>query len=80
MGEVKKIVVQHVRVEDLPQKLREGLEMGKLVRVTVEEEASSPAQSPKRSMRSFLGVGRGQFNTSEEIVEHVRTLRNEWDD
>jgi hypothetical protein len=80
MGDGKKIVVEHVRVEDLPQKLREGLETGKLVRVTVEEETPVDLPQPKRSMRSFIGAGRGQFGTSEEIVEHVRKMRDEWDD
>jgi hypothetical protein len=78
MGEGKKIVVEHVRVEDLPAALREGLESGKLVRVTVEEEA--PADAPPRTMRSFVGAGRGQFNSSEEIVDYIRKLRDEWDD
>lgn len=79
MGEEKKIVVEHVRVEELPAKFREGLENGKLVRVTVEEAVSVVSDAP-RSMRSFIGVGRGQFNTSDEIVQHVRKMRDEWDD
>jgi hypothetical protein len=78
MGEEKKIVVEHVRVEELPAKLREGLENGKLVRVTVEEEqATTPP--PQRTLRSFVGTAR-QFKKPEDAEAYIRKLRDEWDD
>jgi hypothetical protein len=78
MGEGKKIVVEHVRVEDLPLKLREGLETGKLVRVTVEEESS--VHPPFSSVSALVGVGRGLFGSSGDVDQHIREMRDQWDE
>jgi hypothetical protein len=78
MGETKKIVTEHYPVEKLPEELRQGIEGGQVVRVTVETEV--PASQPNtRSLRSFLGIAPGRYGDPDEIVDEVRRLRDEWE-
>ena len=72
MGETSKIIVEHVRVEELPAALRQGLESGILVRVTVEAEMAPRS----RSLMTFMGAGSGVY-TEEEAVSAIRALRDE---
>ena len=74
MTEQKKIVTEHFPVDRLPEELRRGIESGRMVRVVVEAE---PPQ--KRSLRSFLGCGKGLYATPEEAVAEIRKLRDESD-
>jgi hypothetical protein len=75
MGEAKKMVTEHYPVEKLPAKLREGIEGGQVVRVTVETDVPPPAPS----LRSFLGIAPGRYSDPDEIVDEVRRLRDEWE-
>ena len=46
--------------------------------VLVEEQpATHPAS--QRTWASFIGSGRGQFKSVEEIDAYIRELRDEWD-
>ena len=45
MGDMNKIVTEHVRVSDLPVQCRQGLDDAMLVRVTVEPETTG---APRR--------------------------------
>jgi hypothetical protein len=78
MGETKKIVTEHYPIETLPAELREGIEGGQVVRVTVETEV--PVFLPAgRTLRSFLGIAPGRYSDPDEIVDEVRRLRDEWE-
>jgi hypothetical protein len=35
--------------------------------------------STGRTLESFIGVGKGQFKSVEEIDAYIRELRDEWD-
>ena len=78
MTEIKKIVTDHVPVESLPDSVRQGIEAGRKVRVTVETETEAPVQ--QRALRDFYGAGRGAYASSEDAVEFIRKLRDEWED
>ena len=81
MGEMKKITVNDVPVEQLPEIVRRSIEGSPAeVRVTVEFEAAEQAVAPRRSLRSFMGTGRGLFSTPDEATAFIRDLRDEWDD
>ena len=49
MGDMTKIVTEHVRASDLPEHLRHGLKDGDLLTVTV-EFASDKVVLPKRAL------------------------------
>jgi hypothetical protein len=79
MGDMTKIVTEHVRASDLPEHLRRGLQDGDFVTVTV-ECASDKVAVPKRSLSSFLGAARvGEGRSIECIVKEISDLRDEWD-
>lgn len=77
MGDMNKIVTEHVRVSDLPVQCRQGLDDAMLVRVTVEPEttvAPDSGEIPK------YGFAKGLYaSLSEEPTRFVRRLRDEWD-
>lgn len=81
MGEGEKNdknVVRGYPVDKLPEELRRGIENGQIVRVTVESEAASTS-TPKHSMRSFLGSAPGLYSSAQEVLDHIRMLRDESD-
>lgn len=81
MGEMKRIIVDDVPVEQLPEVLRQRIVDGPTeVRITVEFEAGVHDASPSRSLRSFVGAGRGLFDSPEQATGYIRALRDEWDD
>jgi hypothetical protein len=76
MGDMNRIVTEHVRVSDLPVQCREGLDDAMLVRVTVEPETAVPEASgvPGYGFAKGLYAGLG-----EDPTRFVRQLRDEWD-
>jgi hypothetical protein len=82
MGDMNKIVTEHVRVSDLPEHVRRGMPEGDLVKVTVEstaESADEPAGLPRRTWRSFLGSAPGRYANPDDIAKEISDLRDEWD-
>ncbi len=79
MGELRRIVTDDVPVEELPERVRRGLEGGQRVRVTVETGETAEALPEPRPMRDFLGAGRGLYATPQEAIQFIRKLRNEWE-
>lgn len=79
MGEQNKIVVEHYPVDKLPEELREGLDTGQMVRVTVEPEEADTVGKPRRTWTSFLGSAPGLYGSPEEVVAYIRALRDESD-
>jgi hypothetical protein len=77
MGDMNKIVTEHVRVSDLPAQCREGLDESMFVRVTVEPE--TVAVSDAGGVPGY-GFARGLYaGLGEEPTWFVRQLRDEWD-
>lgn len=75
MGEHKKIVVEHYPVERLPDDLRQGLEAGATVRVTVENDGVAAADQV-RPLSDYLGkLGK----VHSDPVSDIRNLRDEWE-
>ena len=83
MGETKKIVIEHFPVEKLPEELKRGLEDGQLVRVTVESvegrNDASSAGAGSWPLSSFLGIAPGLYASPQDVVAHIRSLRDESD-
>jgi hypothetical protein len=78
MGDMTKIVTEHVRASDLPEHLRRGVPDCAMVKVTVEAEVVSD-EKPRRSLVSFLGSVPKRHRSIEEIVKEISDLRDEWD-
>jgi hypothetical protein len=79
MGDMNKIVTEHVRVSDLPAHLCGGLPEGTLVKGTVEAEPMAETAKPRRSLVSLMGTAPKRHNSIEEIVKEISDLRDEWD-
>jgi hypothetical protein len=79
MGENKRIVIEHFPVDRLPEELRQGLESGKLVRVTVEGGGNEAISDTKR-LRAFLGAASGRYTDPQDIVTEIRQTRDDWDE
>lgn len=74
------IVRRHYPVEKLPADLRDELLPGTAeVTVTVEQEEVLRAAQGSAHFSRFFGLQRTHFRSSDEIVAHVRALRDEWD-
>ncbi len=74
-----RIVREHYPVEKLPEDLRPSLNAASHARVVVESEPSSiPAEGVGHFSR-WRHVKRSRFRDAEEIVAHIRALRDEWD-
>ncbi len=76
MGDMNKIVTEHVRASDLPEQCREGLDEAMLVRVTVEPETVAV---PDLAVPGY-GFAKGLYaGLGEDPTRFVRQLRDEWD-
>ena len=74
MGEQGKIVIEHYPVDNLPDDLKQGLEAGAWVTITVEAELQP--SSLQSVIELFGKVGR----VHHDPVADIRKLRDEWDD
>lgn len=82
---MNRIVREHYPVENLPEDLRAELGSVTSVRVTVEptpsqdicKDSSSTREALKR-MRELVRSGKVKSVTSQEAVDRIRTLRDEW--
>lgn len=73
---MEKHVVDNYPADKLPPELREGLEPGARVKVTVEAKETARTV-PKLS--ELMGSAKGAYATPEEAVDFIRKLRDEWD-
>ena len=80
---MNKIVREHYPVDKLPEDLRQGLPHVDTVTVSLEAEPEVMAlKLPHARIAHFSQwkeLRRSQFASTEEIVSHVRALRDEWD-
>ena len=81
---MNRLVREHYPVSKLPEDLREGLSGPEDVTVTVEVKASTPAPDRNGNQDSgpisrYRHLARPRFTSGEEIDDHVRALRDEWD-
>jgi len=89
---MNKIVKENYPVSKLPEDLREGLKPDEEVRITIETESTSELASrfpevaallrrPERvlTLDEIFALRRPVYSSVEEIDEHVRTMRDEWD-
>jgi hypothetical protein len=78
MGDMNKIVTEHVRVSDLPVHLRGGLPADAWVKVTVEAELMPEPAKARRSLASFVGSAPGRYTDPDDIARELSELRDEW--
>jgi hypothetical protein len=79
---MNRIIREHYPVANLPDDLREGIDPGGHVTVTVVEEEQRPSREKlvellEQSRLRSRSVG---DISSEEAVRRIRDLRDEWDD
>ena len=74
---MNRMVRQNYPVEKLPEDLRDGITHAS-VTVSLEEEAPDISPAAGHFTR-WKHLRRTEFLTTDEIVDHVRALRDEWD-
>ena len=74
---MNRIVRAHFPVEKLPQELREGL--APETRVTVTIEAEAPPEKVM-TLEEMFALRHEAFSSAQDVVKHVRALRDEWGD
>jgi hypothetical protein len=75
---MNRIVREHYPAAKLPDDLRDEIGAGKRVTITIEvESADSDAHDDWFS--KYEHIRRANYHSLEEINEHVRALRDEWD-
>ncbi len=86
---MNRLVREHYPVSKLPEDLREGFEGRTEVTVTIDadaQRASAPQNNepnapsaPVKMLEELIAMRKGPFLTIEQIDEHLRDLRDEWD-
>ncbi|MBM3564247.1 MAG: hypothetical protein FJX48_14180 [Alphaproteobacteria bacterium] len=80
---MNRIVREHYPAARLPEDLRD--EIGAENRVTITIEVESASSGPKTSdarddwFSKYEHIRRATFHSLEEVNNHVRALRDEWD-
>ena len=80
---MNKIVVEHYPVSRLPDDLRDGLESGGSVTVTIESDSRSKGPTHAEFMAQLDALSNDTTHpkiTAEDATRRVRELRDEWDD
>ncbi len=75
---MNKIVRENYPASKLPEDLREGIDPGSRVTVTVMENDKPPHEV--MTLEEIFASRRPPFRSAEEIVADIRRLRDEWDD
>ena len=75
---MNRIVRENYAVADLPEDLRDGFATDAEVRVVI--EPASPMPEKVLSIDELFALRRPPYKTTEEIVQQVRRMRDEWDD
>lgn len=78
---MNKIVHEHLKASELPERLREGIDAAATVTVIVQEE-SKGERLPRDELRRLLVEARHNASgiSTDEAVARVRKLRDEWED
>ena len=75
---MEKTIIENYPADNLPPELREGLQPGARVTVTVEADTEDEGRLvPKLS--DLMGSAKGAFATPEEADDFLHRLREEWD-
>ena len=75
---MNRIVRENYPVADLPDDLREGFAPDAVVRVMVEPVL--PPADRVLSIEELFAMRRPPYETTEQITDEVRHMRDEWDD
>jgi hypothetical protein len=75
---MNKIVKEHYPASKLPVELREGIDPGGHVTVTVVEEEKPPKHV--MTLEEIIAARRPPYLTAEEIDEEIRRQRDAWDE
>ncbi|MFA6204649.1 MAG: hypothetical protein WC689_00395 [Methylocystis sp.] len=72
---MNKVVREHFPASKLPDELREGIDPGASVTITVETEA---APENILSLEEMFALRRDVFMSIRDVEAHVRAMRDEW--
>lgn len=77
---MNRIVRENYPVADLPEDLRDGFVENNHVRIVVESTEDSQVVGKKPfSLDELFARAPKSFQNLEEITEHIRSIREEWD-
>lgn len=74
---MNKIVRENFPVAELPETLREMFDPAEPVRLVIEQDG--PAQQSLGHFSRHFDAGRKHFGSSDEIDQHVSSMRDEWE-
>ena len=79
---MNKIVNEHVLASELPPRLRNGINDGAFVTVTVQVEQGGPETPSTAYLRQLMDIARHAASgvTGDEAVARIRALRDEGDE
>jgi len=77
---MNKVIREHYPASKLPDDLREGVNPGSTVTVTVTVEESNGSESRRRSLVELLETARRAPPIDDDPAARIRELRDEWDD
>ncbi|MBI2715223.1 MAG: hypothetical protein HYX37_12340 [Rhizobiales bacterium] len=77
---MNKITREHYPASKLPEDLREGVDPGSTVTVTVTVEELKQSASRKKSLVDMLADARRLPPIGDDPVARIRELRDEWED
>lgn len=72
---MNKVVREHYPAAKLPPELREGLDPGASVTITIEQES---APSNVMTLEEMFALRRDVFASQNEVDQYVRDARNDW--
>jgi hypothetical protein len=73
---MNKVILEHFPAAELPDRLRGEIDPSRRVTVTVVEE-EPPEEA--MSLEQLFSMRQPPFLTKEEIDDHIRRLRDEWE-
>lgn len=77
---MNKIIHEHLKASELPDKLRGSIPLTATVTVVVEEEARPTAPAQLKALLERAASQPSKGLTMDDAVARVRALRDEWDD
>jgi hypothetical protein len=76
---MNKVIRRDMLARDLPEALASAFDPAETVAVEVTSRAGSPSADDREQFSRHRHLRRTTFRNVDEIVAHVRALRDEWD-
>lgn len=75
---MNKIIRKEMLAGELPEALRGDIDPSRTVKVTVEDPAVVRSTGDAGHFSRFYALRQNNFSDDDEVVQYVRSLRDEW--